>query len=326
MPVVRKLAGLLGKRQPDKAPLILKPDAITKVIVNQDRKPEAARVNRLGYNHVSSLIRGDCPRALVIQRIFNLTFDNFVNGATRIMWEIGRAVEKHIRKQIIAALPPEQVYGCWKCPCHTDDKPGLLREGIAVSDDRCVKCGHPADIYVEVDLVDHTHKVIGHADTILILGGTLYPMEIKSLTNSGNANKTGDGFDTLTSPFVDHKLQVSSYHKMLVPVARRLGLNLGNEAVILYASKDFNGFKSPYPYKEFHISPLEHKPTIDVLFKESKDVFDSAKARVLPSRLTTCSNANTKVACKCPFVHYCFAVDRQVTPQIITALTSRKRS
>lgn len=315
MPVIRRLSAILGKGVPekDRQRIALKSNTITKLIVEADKVPDPPRVSESGYIHVSSLIRGECPRFLALQKKHKHYKNEFANGATRLMWEIGRAVERHIRAQLIATLPPEQVYGCWKCPCYREkgnhknpSKPrGRFREGFAKDSGSCSFCGQPAMIYVEVDLTSELYRVCGHPDLILVFDGLLYILEIKSLTNSKSANDKKEGFDTLEKPFVTHVLQSASYNRMAVPLARRLGIPLAKEVIILYASKDFNGFKSPYPYKEFHVNPFPYKNVIQSLFADAKTAYEGAEG-VLPPRLDACTSASSKTACNCPLVHSCF--------------------
>lgn len=302
MPVITQLAALLrAGKVPSPHVNKLTPDTLVKLIVSRDRIPDPARNHPKGYIHVSGLIRGDCPRFLSLQKRLNHYPDNRVNGATRIMWKLGRAAEQHVRDQLIAALPSEQVWGNWRCHCGK-----RRREGHSYDKDTCIICGHRADIYEELDLENDTYFVTGHPDFIVFIDGKIYPIEIKSLTNSKSANAKGEGFDSINGPFVNHVLQVSCYHRMLMPLSRRLGLPLAEQALVLYVSKDFNGFQVPYPYKEFHVNPYEYKPQIQTMFEEAKSAYLGAKG-MLPQRLTTCANASTKCASKCSLVHPCFA-------------------
>lgn len=302
MPVITQLASLLGRTAEVKPKLSLAPDALVKLIVARDKIPDPPRVNPKGYIHVSSLIRGVCSRMLSLQHRFNNFPPEYVNGATRVMWQMGREVERHVRAQLIAALPPLQVYGQWKCVCGK-----RTREGTAQDSHRCSRCGSFASIYVELDLEDDEYYVTGHPDFVLILDGLMYPVEIKSLGNSPSANSRKEGFDTIKGPFVNHELQVSSYHKMLQPIANRIGIPLGRVAIILYVSKDFNGFKSPYPYKEYHIDPFARKELIFQLFRDGRAAYHGAKT-MLPPRLNACSSAGTKCALGCLMVKECFAL------------------
>lgn len=302
MPVVTHLAALLGRRLDDRTKAALAPDALVKLIVSRDRLPDPPRIHPKGYIHVSSLVRGDCPRAMSLQRRFNAFSATNVNGATRIMWKLGRAAEVHVRTQLIASLPASQVFGQWKCPCGKRE-----REGLGSDDNKCNRCGFPATEYVELDLADDTNYVTGHPDFILILDGQFFPVEIKSLGNSKSANERKEGFDSIVKPFTNHVLQVSCYHKMLDPVAKRLGMPMGASALILYVSKDFNGFKSPFPYKEYHVNPFAHKPIIQAMFKDARASYLGVNGTP-PPRLNACSSAGTKCALACNMAVRCFAL------------------
>lgn len=311
MPVVTRLASLLGKPVRDKRGAIkLDDDAIVKLIVKADKKPDPPRNNPKGYIHVSSLIRGECPRALALRKLNGVFYDELATGATRIMWELGRAAEKHVRAQLIASLPPLQVYGQWQCPCHNPkaERYGRTREGFAEDTGRCVRCGHPAMIYVELDLECDSYFVTGHPDFILILDGCIYPVEIKSITNSANANKNKEGFNTIEKAMVNHVLQVSCYHRMLTPLSKKLGIPLGQKAIVLYVGKDFDGFRTPYPYKQFNINPFEHKLTIQEIFNDARMTYLATRGGgAMPPRLDLCPTPGSKCAAGCDMVHQCFA-------------------
>lgn len=311
MPVITRLASLLGKpiRDRNTGAIQLADDALIRLIVKQDKKPDPPRTNPKGYIHVSSIIRGECPRAISLRKLNKIVYDERATGAVRIMWELGRAAEKHVRAQLIATLPPLQVYGQWKCPCHTTERPGRTREGFAEDKGKCVRCGHSAMIYVELDLECDSYFVTGHPDFVLILDGCIYPVEIKSITNSANANKNKEGFNTLEKPMVNHILQVACYHRMLAPLAKKLGIPLGQKAIVLYVGKDFDGFRTPYPYKQFNVSPFAHKLAIQEIFNDAKAAYlgYTASPTVLPPRLDLCPHPGSKCAGGCDMVHQCFA-------------------
>lgn len=301
-PVLTQLASLLGRSIESKSPVSLGENTLVHLIVKQDKVPEPPRIHPKRYMHVSALVKGACPRSLSLERRFNKFQSTTVTGAMRIVWEIGRKVEQHVRSQLVASVPARQIYGQWKCPCGS-----RTREGMALDDNACKRCGLPASQYVELDLEDDNYYVTGHPDLVLILDGAIYPAEIKSLGNSKSANDRNEGFNTIYKPFVDHVLQVSCYHKMLVPLSKRLGLPLGKTCIILYASKDFDGFRAPYPYKEFHINPFDFKEDVQRMFNEAREAYNGIQG-ILPPRLHACSSAGTKCALRCPNVHECFAL------------------
>jgi hypothetical protein len=136
-------------------------------------------------------------------------------------------------------------------------------------------------------------------------------VEIKSITNSANANKKKEGFNTLEKPMVNHVLQVSCYHRMLAPLAKKLGVPLGQKAVVLYVCKDFDEFHHPYPYKQYNVNPFEHRQTIQELFEDARMTYKGARG-TLPPRLDICTSPGSACASGCDMVHYCFAKQKTV--------------
>lgn len=307
MPVVTQLASLLGKPVRSKGgALSLSANALVNLIVREDKKPDPPRIHPKGFIHVSSLIYGECPRAIALRYAHNAFQDERASGGKRVMWAIGRGAEKHVREQLIRSLPSHQVYGNWQCPCKF-----RKREGHSYDPIKCVRCGQPATEYVELDLESSAYFVTGHPDFILLLDGCIYPVEIKSINNSANANKKKQGFNTLEKPMVNHILQVSCYHRMLQPLAKKLGVPLGQQAIILYVCKDFDEFHHPYPYKQYNINPFEHKGTIQELFEDGKAAYLGSRG-MLPPRLDVCTHSGAKCASACDMVHQCFAKQAKV--------------
>jgi hypothetical protein len=162
-----------------------------------------------------------------------------------------------------------------------------------------------ADIYKEVDLTSEEYKVSGHPDFYLVVGGKLYPMEIKSMGNSASANSRGQGFDTLEKAQADHCLQVSSYHRMSVQTAKDIGVDLAPTCILTYVSKDFNERKAPFPYKEYHVNPFTYKPQVTAIFDEGKAIHAGVSG-VLPPRLGVCTKPTDKTPSKCSTCVACF--------------------
>ncbi len=82
------------------------PDNYLKTIL--DAQDGVAEVRRVGtgdgqyghYTHVSSLI-GACSRMHALAAMDDRTIRETVTGGHRVMWAIGRHVEKHIRQQYL---------------------------------------------------------------------------------------------------------------------------------------------------------------------------------------------------------------------------------
>ena len=97
-------SGLPGPVVPSSLPPYDGSETYVRNICNdRDRIPDIRRIgSRDGYTHVTSLI-GLCPRQHRIAVEHEIQVTESVTGGHQVMWAIGRAVETHVRKQIIDA-------------------------------------------------------------------------------------------------------------------------------------------------------------------------------------------------------------------------------
>lgn len=278
---------------------------LSNVIMSEDNRDETSRLDP-NFVHVSATV-GWCPRAYALQVHRGINPQKRVEGPMRVVWAIGRAVEKHVREQFIRGVNFVGVYGVWKCQCKEG---GIRREGF-YSRKTCDKCGHDADTYDEIDLRCKVARVTGHPDLIFIRKGLLYVVEIKSLTNSESANKRGAGFNAITRPFGDHVYQASNYQKMIRPLARKLGVKVARNIIVFYCSKDFQ-WRPPY-YKEFHVDSTDeaHQQLLNETHEGARQAVEYVKSggkkSLLPPR-KLCNSCNCKRALECPVSQECFAI------------------
>ena len=261
------------------------PDFLTALVRQQDEQPEDAR-GVGGYVHVTALL-DFCQRrwSLIAKEIDNRP--SLPKSADRVMWAIGRALEHHVRTQIIASVGRQSVYGLWKCPCG-----GLEVLGLGNSSS-CNSCKREASIFHEVPVFDHELKITGSPDLVLLHGSQGFRVvEIKSMNKKD--------FDLLQAPVPNHVFQVNSYRKMMLAT----GAVVCAEAIILYVAKDYS-FKSPY--KEFHVMPDDQMLTIDAMFEQVRQLRATDERGQLPAKLAVCASVDSPFARRCPQAVSCFS-------------------
>lgn len=293
MAVVRTLIDGVKSRQRDVA--VRKqlpswgPGFFSKVVSMEDNMPEHVRIDK-EYVHVSSMV-GWCPRqyALLVQKDQPPTKQ--VTGGHRVMWQVGRSVEQHIRTQYMKAVEFVGVYGVWSCKCGRQSHTGFIPESK-----KCVACGTHTNQFSELALKHPSYKVVGNPDMLTVIRGRIVPVEIKSMA--------AKQFDALKAPLGDHTFQLDCYgllaRDILTPAT---GLEVSDTSVIIYTTKDF---KYGSPYKEFHYKTSQAGARlVKSSFVEAKAVIKSQSDGVLPKR-TQCRSMTCPKAAKCPVAFECF--------------------
>ena len=282
----------LPKREPTLDPLL-----VTKMLTQSDNMPEAKRATTAGSNmHVSGLI-GICERAAVLQRVFHdgQNTYNSVTGFDRIVWRIGRAVEAHIRDNMIRGYGANRVLGRWTCPCGA-----TIFEGTFPADKPiCPKCLKERDVYLEMDLIDEEYGVQGHPDCMLIWDdGSIIVVEIKSM----NAKE----WDALDAPKGDHRFQAGMYRRIL----QRKGYKVSDKVIIIVATKDYKFKRKESPYKEYHVDATnpQLQAELDLALALAGRVRTSVEQGRLPTRLPQCADPHTSTAKVCSQCVRCFNV------------------
>lgn len=306
MHVVREIiqgrnGALGGERLPD-----FEQGFLSKLVERCDNMPDEERVHS-DYIHVSSMV-GWCDRKYVLQARSKAQIPSYtarsVTGAHRIVWALGRAAEKHVRESIIRSVDFRGVFGNWKCVCEKSEHAGFYNERMT-----CQFCKGKLRTYHEFTLFDDDNHVCGNPDMLIVRRKRIYPVEIKSLTNSESANKMKRGFDTIIQPFGDHTFQVDAYHYMLERCfdggPEGQDLLPGDKVMVLYVNKDF---KWGSPYKEYWMRAVEpkRKQAIRREFAKARNVFNSIHGGPLPER-KLCKHSTCDLAKKCPVAQECFA-------------------
>ena len=261
------------------------------VLRSEDNKPEIARLSTHGdegYVHVSSLI-GFCARQYAIAGRSEEQHVNKVTGGHRVMWEIGRAVEKHVRNQFIKAMDRRYLFGQWTCQCNRLQRVGYYADdGVA-----CSTCGTSAETYREQPMKDDAAKIIGSCDMPVLVGQRILPVEIKS------TDKTQEELLAMTGPMPDHIFQVSGYHRLYT----LNNIPVHPFANILYVQKRF---KFGNPYREFQVRMNDRQVVADLdrAWEGANDLVAAQSGNRLPPRI--CTAPTLSRAKKCAVMGHCF--------------------
>lgn len=259
-------------------------DHLTRMVCAADEVPERTRSggNAEGLIHISSLVGAVCERDHVLSQRHRMMNASVVTGGHKVMWKIGRAVEKHVRTSIISARGRRNVYGVWQCRCgHTEHL------GEHPQDMRCERCWSGLGHYREPQLVDAVRKVTGSPDLTLIEKGLFLVSEIKSM------NK--EDFDALEAPLADHVIQACGYHRLY----EMLGFPMLPQVRLFYVRKQFLWGGRNRIYKEFTIDPATYARQVDLCFEAAERIRDHVEAGTTPDRIRPCRSARSTRAKEC---------------------------
>jgi len=258
---------------------------LTSLVRSQDELPDESR-GVGGYIHVSSLL-DFCPRLARILAIEGRDNKSHPRSPDRVMWAIGRAVESHVRKQVIAAIGRENVYGIWKCHCGNLEVVGIGSRDI------CNCCKKEATEYYEKPVFDHDLKIVGNPDMVIVQGGKFRVIEIKSIKV--------DLHNALTEPVPNHVFQMNTYRRLLALEHGERKVHA--ESIAMYVAKDY-AYSSPY--KEFHRHKSEQEGIISAAFSQVADMRRKELDSILPDKLAVCSTPSSPKAKKCCCLVSCF--------------------
>lgn len=280
---------LTGRVQPVSSGVV-RPEWLHAKIETQDRTAQHDRRGKEGFLHVSGLI-DFCPRQHAILRRdveHRPPLVTSVDSGMRLIWAIGRAVEAHIRAQLIED-DRASVYGVWTCACEDTTHTGHFPDNRV-----CHSCRKRLTTYREVTLLDHEARVTGNPDLILHVHDAFLPVEIKSMNRKE--------WDLISTPRGDHLFQNGWYARMML----RNGWRVHRKAFVVYACKDYLG-QGKSPYKVFEIDT--QAPALAALIDESRRVAMAAHAGAVPDAELPprpCANPQARMAKKCACVAPCF--------------------
>lgn len=268
------------------------------VLNYEDGQPLLSRSDGVNnYLHVSAYVNGFCPRQAVLQQRFNTSTTDVVTGGHRVVWAIGRAIEKHIRDSYIKHTGGKDVYGKWSCNCGRVKYEGFKSNQVG----RCVACRSYADNYGEVDLISHEVGLAGHPDFIFRLSnGKLVIVEIKSIKVDTKHNNIG--FKDLKEPLANHVLQAAAYRRLF----KEAGFDVYDKILIVYAAKDFV-YGSPYKSYPVDVTKGHWEGSLDRMWQEALTLKTAFESGSTPSRV--CPSCDSPIAKKCSISTTCFAMD-----------------
>ena len=248
-------------------------DFLSNLVFTQDRRPELSREGQRGPIHASSLI-GDafCPRREWLQRNKEERIYQGVASPMRVVWKFGRAVEEHIRKQLIRNPSfRDKVYGHWEC----SSGDAFIGPYMDIPEHNR---NHHDQVYHEICLV---HRGVTGSPDLLFLNDDdeMVVVEIKSIKK--------DDFMELRRPIPIHSQQVQFYSNLL----QRNDFTV-NHCRVLYVCKDFvrGGI-----YKEYRIS----RTSVNDYEFHYEDA-EAAQSEEIPRRLGVCSSPSSPKVMSCP--------------------------
>ena len=199
--------------------------------------------------HVSDLIKAEpttafCPREYYLHFHTRRQFPpRKVSPGMDLVFYSGAAIHDKTVKTFIANSPfGKYVYGKWTCKCGHKKFVGYKPNGPAYI---CPRCCTLADNYNELDVHNARYGISAHPDLLILYRGILYLYEIKTF------DRKSLDFDTIKTPFGDHKLQAGCYYKLLQEMGYKVHKNVRFIYVDRSTSKVFFG----RPFKELEWSP-----------------------------------------------------------------------
>lgn len=263
---------------------------VTRLVAQTDAVPQKTRSGGTdeGLLHVSSLI-GMCEREQAISRQHGKPSFTSVSGPMKIIWKIGRAVERHIRNSVLSARDWNDIYGVWTCACTASTHLGEYpRERT------CPRCWKPLSHYREPALKNYEYGIVGSPDLTLIEMGYFLVVEVKSM------NK--DDFDKLEAPKADHVLQAMSYRRLY----ELAGIPVLDIVAVVYARKDFKFGGSRAVYKEYHVPAEPWTGQVGSMFEAARRVWIANQEGNLPDRV--CDQVDCRRAKSCERASLCFSL------------------
>lgn len=298
MGLLDQLSGCLARPQPPPGGVVgaegVAEADLARALSGADGMPEESRVGS-DYIHVTSLI-DPCARLWKIADRFGLPA-KVPTSSDRLVWAIGRAVERHVRGQVIRALPGK-AWGHWRChKCGVDIPQNGDYLGDATTREEsglCKGCkGEPC--YVEVAMFDHDAKVVGSMDLGILENGKVRVVEIKSITQKGFEKIKAKG-----KPEPDHSFQAFAYKKLL----EAGGVATHPRPLVIYGRKEYQ-WASPYFVCE---ADPKLVPAVGRAWEFAEELRSARAGDQMPSRHHLCKSADSSRAKKCPGCPVCFSI------------------
>jgi hypothetical protein len=207
-----------------------------------------------------------------------------------LLFAVGHFYGDYMVQEFLKKNPEwaKYAWGNWRCICGHETR---VRQCTPVGE-KCSKCEHPVDRYVEVDLFNPAKTVIGHADLIFCVDGFFYVYEFKSIERADIV------FAEINNPLGDHLTQASNYYYML----KGEGKQVSKMVRFVYVDRSMAGLYTTLPFREVEGQAIpQHR--LRNFYIRAKVTNNAIRKGVLPDRkceTIDCSRAkNCKVAISC---------------------------
>jgi hypothetical protein len=277
------------------------PKGIVAGTLNQKtRRHERGRFedDRIPRLHVSSLIKSG-PQDFFCER------ENVLNYMERrgsaggglppkfaLLFAVGHFYGDYMVQEFLAKNPDwaQYAWGNWRCICGHETR---IRQCTPVGE-KCSKCEHPVDRYVEVDLFNPAKTVVGHADLIFCVDGRFYVYEFKSIERADVV------FEEINEPLGDHLTQASNYYYML----KGEGLTVSRMVRFVYVDRSMAGLYTTLPFREVEGEAIpQHR--LRNFYIRAKVTNNAIRKGILPAR--KCETIDCTRAKNCKVATSCFA-------------------
>lgn len=250
--------------------------------------------------HVSDLIKGDsdkafCPREYYLHYKMKRSYPpKKITPGMDLIFCQGSAIHDRTVKCFMENSPfGKYVYGKWSCKCGHKKYIGYKPTG---TDYVCPRCHTLADNYNELDVNSDVYGISAHPDLLILYKGILYLYEIKTF------DRKGLDFDTLETPFGDHKVQAGCYYKLL----QEMGYKVCKTVRFIYVDRSSSKVFFGRPFKELEWKPegsLEYG-TVNRLLLLAKSTAEAIRGGDIPQRC--CGDFTCERAKNCAMVSLCF--------------------
>ncbi len=243
----------------------------------------------------------------------------YVASNTRVTFKMGRAIEEHVREQMLSELPITRVLGMWNRVLYGKHVYEVFNKELNITERLELRFGEDSDTlanFREIDLCDDVNKIKGHPDWVFLdTNGKLTVVEIKSISSKNWELHFLASPDKI-SPLKEHIEQVLPYVYRLgiLPFIKENSLGINQIGKVVYVCKDWRakhdkekqyGYDSMY--REFSVNLLDYETEVRGLLEESKLAIESIQAKTIPPR-THCLTDSCSKAKTCPYVARCFSI------------------
>lgn len=239
--------------------------------------------------HASDIIH-KCVRMIALAKRYGLQLNMMgtVHESMGLTFAMGRAIENYVREKF-KRNAPEKLWGGWQCNCTKTQFEGTYAQ--AKTHNVCPHCHTKPANYIELVISNDEFMFSGSIDITLLEGKALHLVEVKSIKH--------DSWKEMSRPVPEHLVQILVYWWL----AREAGYDLYDSISILYCTKGYVMFGSPY--KEFVLQPSKLLGRLDDFFHEA-GMLKGAIHDNGPIPMRTCQRPDQGEAKECPMNTVCF--------------------